>query len=114
MALLVWWLARRSRRPHAAPAAAPRASGDVAAIEQALQRARRCRLDGRFYEFYNELAGAAAALPTHGPEPDLATALRDRAQHAGYTGKRPTDDRMDGDLRDVERALGRCMEEGPS
>lgn len=106
--LLCWWLVRRWRggqHPSGAPTAAP---VDAASVEQALQRARRCRLDGRFYEFYNELAHAAAALPGR----ELAATLEQRAQHVGYTGERPTDDRMDGDLRAVERALARRKEKG--
>jgi len=110
--LLCWWFVRRSRRPQPAQGAPAAASLDAASVEQALQRARRCRLDCRFYEFYNELAQAAAALSASGSGRELAATLEQRAQHVGYTGERPTDDRMNGDLRDVERALARRKEEG--
>jgi len=110
--LLCWWFLRRSRRIQPAQDTPTAASLDAASVEQALQRARRCRLDGRFYEFYNELAHAAAALSPSGPGGELAAMLEQRAQHVGYTAERPTDDRMNGDLRDVERALARRQEEG--
>jgi hypothetical protein len=83
-------------------------------VQGALHAARRQRLDGKFYEFYLELGRAAAALPSEGRPPGLAETLKARAQEVGYKGVRPTDDRMDGDVRDVERALTRYKETLPT
>ena len=46
----------------------------------------------------------------NGHTTELAAALKARAQEAGYKGIRPTDDQMDGDLRDFERAIARNKE----
>jgi hypothetical protein len=89
----ILWL--RSRR-------APEATSTATPHEQAQQHqhaARRQRLDGDFYKFYLSLAAAAKALGQD------ATALERRAQDVGFKGVRPTEDEMDGALKDIERAL---------
>jgi hypothetical protein len=103
---LGWWSVRRfGHRPQPCPPTAP--SAVPSAVQEGLHRARQRRLDGNFYEFYQELARAAEALPDSG---DLAGKLKTRAQQAGYQNTRPNDDQMDGDVRDVERALARHQE----
>jgi hypothetical protein len=67
-------------------------------------------LDGHFYEYYLELARAVNALPAERKPAGLAETLQGRAQAVGYQGVRPTEDEMDGDFRDVERALTRYKE----
>jgi hypothetical protein len=79
-------------------------------VAEAVRLARVHRQEGDFYKFYLELARAASALPDPGEPPNLAAALKARAQEAGYKGARPTDDQMDGDLRDLERAVARHKE----
>lgn len=80
-------------------------------VQFTLHRARQHRLDGKFYEYYVELARAAEQLPPAGQPGGLAAALKARAQEVGYKGVRPTDDAMDGDFREIERALTRCGED---
>ena len=101
-----WWSARVLRRPR------PTTSGAVPALDftelQAmLHRIRQYRLDGKFYEFYQGLSRVSDVLG-NGP---LSSALAGRAQRAGYAGARPSDDELDGDFRDVERALLKRREE---
>ena len=75
-----------------------------------MHSARQHRLDGDFYRFYLDLSRAAEALHATGEAPELAATFKTRAQEAGYKGARPTDDQMDGDLRDLERAAARHKE----
>jgi hypothetical protein len=79
-------------------------------IEAARKRASARRLEGDFYQYYLELAAAASELPESGETPDLASTLRTRAQEVGYKGARPTEDQMDGDARELERAVARYKE----
>lgn len=65
--------------------------------------ARRHRLDGDFYQFYLSLSRAASALNLE--QGTVAPRLETRAQEVGYKGVRPTEDEMDGALKDIERAL---------
>ncbi|NIA15493.1 MAG: hypothetical protein GWP08_15625 [Nitrospiraceae bacterium] len=104
-----WWLARRKRRPE--PAAPSSDESSLSAVQDSLHRARKHRLDGRFYEYYTALSEAAADLSAKGESCELTAGLRARAQDVGYRGHRPTDDEMDGHFRDVERALARRKEE---
>jgi hypothetical protein len=120
---LGWWSVRRLRRPQPLLAGF-RVSGfgsrevekgkSGAAepiLDEAVGRARRHRQEGDFYHFYVELARAAEMAPIgNGHTTELAAALKARAQEAGYKGVRPTDDQMDGDLRDFERAIARNKE----
>jgi hypothetical protein len=104
---LGWRFARHSRKPQ--PTLSPKPA-DLPAIQGGLHRARQLRLDGNFYEYYLELARTVNGLPTERKPAGLAEALEGRAQAVGYQGVRPTDDEMDGNFRDVERALTRYKE----
>lgn len=82
---------------------------DLSAAQADLQRAKKHRLDGRFYEYYAELTRAAEKLlPQHA---EVLTGLKARTQDVGYRGIRPTDSEMDSDYREIERVLNRFMEE---
>jgi len=108
--VLGWWVVRyrRGRRPAQEGTAK---AVDVAAVQEALHKARQRRLDGQFYEFYVELSKAAAELVVNGiADQNVATQIKARADEVGYKGLRPTDDQMDGDIGDVERALARLKE----
>ncbi len=116
---LGWWSVRRLRRPQPTLKNGVRDSGlgsrergestsDV--VAEAIRLARVHRQEGDFYKFYLELARAASSLPDPGEPPNLAAALKARAQEVGYRDARPTDDQMDGDLRDLERAVARHKE----
>ncbi len=106
---LGWWSARLKRGPQPP---LPSEAADLSVTQQAMHQARQRRLDGNFYEFYQELARAVEGLPTEHQADGgkLAGRLRSCAQEAGYKGVRPTDDQMDGDVRDVERALAHYKE----
>lgn len=102
LVLLLGIVAYRKLRP------APQQDVDasLSPAEQAREHvhaARRHRLDGDFYQFYLSLSRAAKALNLEGGS--VATRLEARAQEVGYKGVRPTEDEMDGILKDIERAL---------
>lgn len=101
-AILAW----RRRKPAATAHTGPREQAQAA-----LHHARRHRLDGDFYKFYQGLAQAAAILAAHGGDPALAERLRRESQSVGYQGLRPTDDAMDAEVRELERQLSRWKEE---
>lgn len=66
--------------------------------------ARKHRLDGDFYSFYQALVAAAGGAA--GPEAiRLRARFKERAREVGYGGARPTDDELDAALKDVERHL---------
>lgn len=106
---LGWWSVRFSRRPQ--PPLKTPADADLARVQQAMHTARQHRLDGDFYGYYQDLHQMAEAMPL--PDADHANriaTLAARMQEVGYRGVRPTDDQMDGDWRDIERALTRYKE----
>jgi len=119
---LGWWSVRRLRRPQPLLVGSrvsgfgfrvseePKPDTPNPVFEEALRCARRHRQEGDFYQFYVELARAAETLPADGHAPELVATLKTRAQETGYRGVRPTDDQMDGDLRDLERAMAQHKE----
>ena len=82
----------------------------MTAVQDALHKARQQRLDGQFYEFYVELSRAAGLVANGSEGRDVAVLIKAHAEEVGYKGLRPTDDQMDGDFGDVERALARLNE----
>lgn len=98
--VLQYWRQRRFS------GAAPLAAGptvDKAAAETALLAAKRCRVEGDFYRAYRELARAAGLIGADGAA--MVERLGMRAQSVGYRGLRPPDDEIEGDFREVERAI---------
>jgi len=100
--VLAGWAVYRKTRRNDSTALDPSLSPVEQAREQ-VHAARRHRLDGDFYQFYLSLSRAAKALNLEGGS--VATQLETRAQEVGYKGVRPTEDEMDGALKDIERAL---------
>ncbi|MFP4499944.1 MAG: hypothetical protein ACLFTT_02995 [Candidatus Hydrogenedentota bacterium] len=98
---LVW--RRRRRRRNAAVAALSPAER----ARDVLHAARRHRLDGDFYAYYRALAEAARMLGAAGAP--LVERLEQRTRAVGYQGMQPTEDALNGDLKDVERALARAQ-----
>ena len=99
----VW--ARRKRAQTTDQAASP---ADQA--QNALHQARRQRLDGDLYGYYRSLVQAAQAMTGSEDAAQWAAVMQERARQVGYQGVRPPDDQLDGDLRDMERALRRFKE----
>lgn len=92
------WAVFRSRPE---PAASQPVSDDP---RDFIHTARKHRLDGDFYRFFQALAGAAGKVK--GPEAaKLAAQHNERAREVGYGGIRPTDDEMDAALKDTERLI---------
>jgi len=81
--------------------------------EEALHNARRHRLDGDYYKHYLELV-RVAEFAGGAVEVEFAEKFRRKAQETGYQGRRPADDELEGDLKDLERALARLKEEEKS
>lgn len=100
--VLAGWAVYRKTRRSDTLAMDPSLSPVEQAREQ-VHAARRHRLDGDFYQFYLSLSRAAKALNLEGGS--VAARLETRAQEVGYKGVRPTEDEMDGALKDIERAL---------
>jgi hypothetical protein len=89
------------RRPAAVSANEPAAHADP--IEH-VHAARKYRLDGDFYQFYQSLVKAAGLGV--GPEAvRLSARLKERAREVGYGGGRPTDDELDAAIKDVEKCV---------
>lgn len=95
---------RRSRRTE------PAAASPAGKAQDSLHQARRQRLDGDLYGYYQALASAVKVIDGNDETGALLAALHERARQVGYQGMRPADDQLDGDLRDVERALRRFKE----
>jgi len=80
-------------------------------LRQTMHGARGMRLDGDFYAYYKalgEVAGRVAKFVEDGPA--LLARLQERAQAVGFRGLQVTDETMDADWREVERAVSRYRE----
>ncbi|MCX5757147.1 MAG: hypothetical protein NTU83_01305 [Candidatus Hydrogenedentes bacterium] len=105
---LGWRSVRFSRRPQPPLTTA---GADLSHIQHAMHAARQHRLDGDFYNYYHELHRTAQAIPlSDSDHANRIATLAARMQEVGYRGVRPTDDQMDGDWRDIERALAHYKE----
>lgn len=101
------WLRQRRRRAGLATASGQSRTDQIAGK---LHEARRYRLDGNFYHYYQALTDAAA-LCDRAPDEDLVGKLRERTRQVGYQGLRPSDDELDSVMREVERASRGVNEE---
>ncbi len=74
--------------------------------QRMLHEARKHRLDGDFYQHYRALARALDLIAEEEPvEAALRERIGNRIDDTGYRGRRPADDELDGDFRDVERII---------
>jgi hypothetical protein len=71
---------------------------------ETLMAARRARHEGDLYAFYRHLGQALAGRS--GVDPALFERIKQRTSDVGYRGAHPNDDLLDGDYRDVARAVG--------
>jgi hypothetical protein len=89
---------RRGKTRVAAPA-------EGSTVQSLLNSARQHRLDGKFYEYYRELARAATLMAPSMAAKKLREKLEHNAQQVGYGALRPTEDDLEGALRDLDRVL---------
>lgn len=78
-----------------------------------LHDARRSRLDGEFYNFYQQLTAAVSVAQAHPPARELASRLQERTREVGYKGVRPTEDELDGDAKAAEAVVDQWKKEMP-
>lgn len=115
LVIAAWMIVRHTKRRSGRTPTNESPSAAFGGVVDQLQLARRHRINGDYYQFYAELAKAAEALPGGGEDhAQLLVTLKNHVQSVGYRGQRPTDDQMDGDYRDIERALTRVKEETQS
>lgn len=76
-----------------------------ATVHEALHTARQQRLDGSYYEYFTSLSRAAGMLPKSESSKALRSRLALLADDVGYRGRRPTEDEMEGGVREIERLL---------
>ncbi len=96
------FVAVRARRRRAARGTAPIGRLAVPAL---LNLARQHRLDGKFYEYYRELARASTLLAPSVAAKKLREKLEHHAQQVGYGALHPTEDDLEGAARDLDRVL---------
>ena len=101
---LVWAARRRTGDRSDAPRLTPAEQGRAL-----LHEARRHRLDGDYYAFYRTLRRACdlAARISDNPDTALCTRLDERIDDTGYRGRRPSEDDLEGDFKDVEQLVAR-------
>lgn len=90
-----------SRRKRSALGELPAEGSTIQAMVNA---ARQHRLDGKFYEYYRELARASTLLAPSIGAKKLRETLEHYAEQVGYGALQPTEDDLEGALRDLERA----------
>ena len=95
-------LYRRRRREISPPVSVP--SG-LATARDALHAAKKYRLDGDYYRFFGALRNGARVFAQSPEAARLLASLEDQAQDAGFRGGRPTDEAMDGAIRDYQRVM---------
>ncbi len=94
-----WWYWRhRIATTTSEPVGMPRNS---VAARESLQNAKRKRIEGDYYGFYCALLRAMEHMAPN--DTQALSALRVRADEAGYRGIRPSEDVLDADERAVER-----------
>ncbi len=73
-------------------------------VPDAMNAARQHRLDRRHYEFYQALLRGVSLLSRTAEHTAMKTLLEKKAKEVGYQDYHPTEDELDGALRDLERA----------
>ena len=91
--------ARRARARHENPIPG------AATVQSVLNLARQHRLDGKFYDYYRALAQAATLAAPSVAARKLREKLESDAQRVGYGALQPSEDDLEGALRDIERVL---------
>jgi hypothetical protein len=103
--LVGWYLGRRRRDRVSEPVESP-----YTHVQRLLHLARRHRLDGHYYDLYQELHRVALQLKDIEGGAVLAEKFGHRVQEVGFQGVRPKDEEMDSDFREIERAVSRWKE----
>lgn len=80
-------------------------------LQQSMHDARGMRLDGDYYAYYKSLSSVCERVAKFIEDgPALLHRLQERSQSVGYRGVQVTDETMDADWREVERAIARYRE----
>ena len=102
-AFLVWW--RRSTSIDLPPVSRQQKA------MQDLHQAQRLRLDGDYYAMYLLLSRIVNDFGNQSEDTLLINRLKETTQAVGFQGKRPSEDELSGDIRDVERLVTQLKEE---
>lgn len=78
-------------------------------VEEALHSARRHRLDGDFYTFYRELQRLVKFVGGE-VKSEFGAKIDKRVEEIGFQNQTPTEDEIEGIVKDLERALARWKE----
>ncbi len=78
---------------------------------QEFHQVQRLKLDGELYPMYQRLLRIVERVGDAEADKTLIARLRDTESAVGYQGKRPSEDELNGDTRDVERVIARLKEE---
>lgn len=97
------------RRGPAVASASPEST--FSSVQSEMHLAKQKRLDGDYYEYLVSLSRATAFLGSDSEASALHNRLKKQADDVGFKNLRPTDDEMDGALRDVERLSDRLNRE---
>jgi len=92
----------RARRAKARPGAI----GDRSrpgTVQEVVNLAKEHRLDGKLYEYYRELARGASLLGARADARALRERLEKDAERIGYGALEPSEDELEGALRDLQR-----------
>jgi hypothetical protein len=100
----IWYGRRKSAATPQEDALAPWRT-----VEDALHNARRHRLDGDFYKFYRELQRLVNFVGAE-LKSEFGAKLDKRVEEIGFQGQAPTEDELEGIVKDIERALARWKE----
>lgn len=100
----VWYGRRRAQAANAPDALAPWRT-----VEESLHNARRHRLDGDFYAYYREQLRIVQFVGGE-VKSEFGSKLQKQVEAVGYQGHKPTEDEIEGSMKDLERALARWKE----
>lgn len=100
----IWYGRRKSQAANAPDPLAPWRT-----VEESLHNARRHRLDGDFYSYYREQLRIVQFVGGE-VKSEFDTRLKKMVERVGYQGHKPTEDEIEGSMKDLERALARWKE----
>jgi hypothetical protein len=100
----IWYGSRKKQASDAPDPLAPWRT-----VEDSLHNARRHRLDGDFYAYYREQLRIVQFVGGE-VKSEFGTKLKKQVEAVGFQGYTPTEDEIEGSMKDLERALARWKE----